>query len=253
MVRPLAAFACLVLAVAGRPASASDWGSLSGTAIVISDYRFRGVSQNDREPTLQGEFDWSGPDDWSAGVFASKVNFADHENTSIEFAFYGNKHVEWHGWKLDVSGNYYAYPNHHPKPGSPRYSSLEFIGDLSRTWRCITLTGTAAWSPNYFGDGSSWYVAGGFSYRITDWLSASATVGEQGERAWDGSTLSGYPYTHWDAGLTATFGALSIDARYITSSLSRSSCLLTQGSERWCSGALVASVSYRFDLAGSEE
>ncbi len=238
-------------AIAAQPASASGWGSLSATATFTTDYRFRGVSQNDRDPAPQVELDWSGSNDWSAGVIASKVNFADHENTSLEFAFYANKHVDWKGWGFDASANYYAYPNHHPRHGSPRYSSVEFIGDVSRTWRCVTIGGTAAWSPNYFAGGSSWYVAGNISYRITNWLSASATIGEQGEREWDGVTLSGYPYTHWDAGLTATWGAVSLDARYITSSLSNSACLLTQGGRTWCSGAFVASLSYRIDLGGA--
>lgn len=225
--------------------------SLSATISLTSDYRFRGVSQNDRDPALQADLDWSGAGEWSAGVFASKVNFADHENTSLEFAFYGEKRAEWKGWDFDVSANYYAYPNHRPRGGSPRYSSVELIGDMSRTWRCITVGGTAAWSPNYFGDGSSWYVAGNVSYRITRWLSASATVGEQGARAWDGMAVSGYPYMHWDAGLTATFGAFSLDARYSTTNLSSSACLITQGGKTWCSGAFVASLSYRIDLGGA--
>jgi len=239
-----------MLLSAMRPAIAEEPVSLTATATFTTDYRFRGVSQNARVPAAQGNLDLTGPDGWYGGGFASKVDFADHENTALELVLYGGKRLDWHGTTFDVSLNYYGYPDHHPKPGSSRYSSFEGIASVSRTWDALTLSGTAAWSPEYFGGGPAWYVAGTASYRMNDWLTASATLGEQGSRTWGDTPGSGYPYTHWDAGVTATFGGLSFDARYGGASLSERACLLTQGGRDWCASALVLSVSYRMTLAG---
>ncbi|MBV9990051.1 MAG: hypothetical protein JOZ72_02055 [Alphaproteobacteria bacterium] len=241
-----------LLTASAHPVAAFDLDTVTATATVATDYRFRGVSQNDEKPMLQGELDVTGADGWYAGAFGSGVDPEDHEDTSVELVLYGGRRMEWRGLSFDLSANYYAYPDHRPKPGSVRYSSLEFIGSASRTWERFTATATAAWSPSYFGDGPAWYIAGTVSYRITDWLSASGTLGEQGSRGWNHTARSGYPYAHWDAGLTATSGPVSLDARYGGASLNEDACLLTQGGRTWCRPAFFASVSYRVPLWGSD-
>jgi uncharacterized protein (TIGR02001 family) len=248
----LALSLALCMGTIAPPAAALELGAVSATVTAVTDYRFRGVSQNALRPVLQGELDLTAADGWYAGAIGSGVNPEDHENTSIELVLYGGERMDWHGVSFDASANYYAYPDHHPKPGGVRYSSMEFFGVASRTWNRFTVGTMAAWSPNYFGEGSAWYVAGTASYRITDRLSASGTLGEQGAHDWDDAARSGYPYTHWDVGLVATLGSLSVDARYGDTSLNEDACLLTQGGRTWCRAAFFASVSYRIPLWGSE-
>jgi uncharacterized protein (TIGR02001 family) len=247
MMRPALA-GILLSCVVAHPAFAWPAGRIAATATAVSDYRFRGISQSNRGFAPQFAIDWQHPEGWSAGAWTSTVDFQDHENTSLEVDFFAGKTFDLDGTRLAFDVFYYAYPDHRPRRGSPRYSSVEFFGEAGRSWGDLGLRATVAWSPEYFGHGPAWYLAGTVSYRLTDWLAASGTVGEQGVAGW--GTAAGYPYRHWDAGFTATFGRIALDARYVTSDLSRDACVLTQGGRSWCSGALVASLSYRIELSG---
>ena len=55
-------------------ARAPDW-SLAGYVDVQSDYKFRGISQNDREPSPQGSLTLSGPDGFYISTWASTIDF----------------------------------------------------------------------------------------------------------------------------------------------------------------------------------
>src|SRR5882757_2260456 len=83
----------LILAAAGRAvaadtAAAGDWG-LAGSLAVTSDYRFRGISQNDGHFAPQGSLNLTGPDGWYAGTWGSQLDFDDHAGTSVEWDIYG--------------------------------------------------------------------------------------------------------------------------------------------------------------------
>jgi uncharacterized protein (TIGR02001 family) len=218
---------------------------LSGTLTLASDYRIRGVSQNDREFTPEGEIDWNGENGWSLGARAFKVNFEDHQHTSIELDFIAGKQFDFDGTTLALQATYYAYPDHSRRGGAPRYSLFEGSGTVSRTWGRWAGTAFFAWSPDYFGEtGSAEYLAIGSSYQINDWLSASANAGEQWIGQFDGVPQSGVPYTNWDFGFTATHRAFSFDVRYAATNLSHDQCLLTQGGSHWCEAGVIATLSY---------
>ena len=53
-----------LLGVGSAPALAQDAPqfSLAGSVAVTSDYKFRGISQNDREPSPQGSLTLTGPE-----------------------------------------------------------------------------------------------------------------------------------------------------------------------------------------------
>lgn len=58
---------------------------------LVSDYRFRGISQTMRRPAIQGGFDYSHVSGWYLGTWASNVDGTTHfyNNTSMEWDFYG--------------------------------------------------------------------------------------------------------------------------------------------------------------------
>lgn len=226
------------------PASAADF---SGLISLTSDYRLRGVSQNDGAITPQLELDWNSTDDWTAGLIASRVNFKDGENTSLELDGFVNRHLELDDAGLDFAVTYFGYPDHRPRIASPRYSMLELSGKASGEWKGLSLSAFAAWSPDFFGEaGPAWDVEGSLSYPIASWLTASAHLGRQWARDWDRTAGSGFPYSYGDFGLTASNARFAIDLRYVATDLSRSECLISQGAIEWCGANVTLTLRYTF-------
>src|SRR5262249_41299918 len=183
-------------------------GSLSGTIAVTSDYRFRGISQNDKKPALQGSVNWNGPDGFYVGTWGSMVDFNDHASTSVEWDIYAGKHFDLgDGFDLNVEPYYYAYPDHNSKKAGFHDSYFELINTLTKSFDKLTLTGVVAWSPDFFGQtGTGWWVVGGASYAVNDWLSVSGNVAHQWVHDLDPfSSVIGFPYTEWDLGATAAW------------------------------------------------
>lgn len=55
----------------------------------ISDYTFRGISQNFRNPALQGGFDYVNPNGIYVGTWASNVSGNQYTDSSMEWDWYG--------------------------------------------------------------------------------------------------------------------------------------------------------------------
>jgi uncharacterized protein (TIGR02001 family) len=241
-----AAVAGAALALSTFSAYADDALDLSAILTLTSDYRIRGVSQNDRQLSPQLEVDWNGPDGWSLDGRAMKVNFKDREGTSIETDLVAGKQLTVSDTTVDFQVTYFAYPNHDRPKGAPRYSLVEFSGSASHAWGAFTATAFVSWSPDYFGEtGNGEYVSGSVSYQFTPWLSASGDLGEQWVARFDGVSHSGLPYANWDLGVTASWRKFSLDLRYEDTGLSRVQCLLTQGGSNWCAAGIVATLAYQ--------
>src|SRR3546814_9876235 len=96
---------------------ASDPGSTTtGSAAVVSDYRFRGVSQTGEEAAMQGSIGISHESGLYAGVWGSSVDLGatdgvlfDDLNTELD-AYVGYKREVVPGLTADVGLLYYYYP-----------------------------------------------------------------------------------------------------------------------------------------------
>jgi len=97
-------------AVAGLLAAsgAASAIELSGNVALTSDYVWRGVSQTDGGPAIQGGFDADLGNGLYAGVWASNVDFGD--DTSVEVDVYGGWAGEFNGVGVDVGYIHYHYP-----------------------------------------------------------------------------------------------------------------------------------------------
>jgi len=234
----LAAVMLAATAVAEAAHAGTDWGSLSGTITMQSDYRYRGISQNSKEFAPQGAVDWSGPEGFYAGVWTSKVNWGGN-NPSYELDIYGGKHFDLNGTDLNVEAYYYSYPDYNPM-GGPAASYYETIVQLSHTFDKLTVTVTGANSPEWsLGGGVGWYTSGNVSYAVNDWLSISGTVGHQ----WVDAAPA--DYTHWDVGFTASWHSWSLDLRYVGNDIGNANCAaFWMGTPNACKANVMATLSY---------
>lgn len=192
----------------------NDYGGFSGYVALTSDYRYRGISQSDLHPTVQGSVNWT-QDGWYVGTWDSGIDFNDGRS-DIEMDFYGGKHIDLDGTDLNVEAYYYFYPN---QPAGANYSFYETIVGLSHPFdNGLTIGAQAAWSPDFFGStGNSLWLDANAAYAIADWVSISGNVAHQ-------FVDHGLEYTHWDAGVTFTVNQFALDVRYVDTSDGVATC-----------------------------
>jgi uncharacterized protein (TIGR02001 family) len=211
---------------------------LSGVATVQSDYRFRGISQNSKEITPEAALTLTGPDGFYVSAWSAKTNWGGN-NPSYELDLYGGKHFDLGGTDLNVVAYYYSYPDYSPGTGKPA-SYYETQVQLTHAFGPVTLMIQGVNSPEFsLGGGDAWYTSGTATFVATDWLSFSSTVGHQWVKA------APSDYTHFDIGATAVWHSWSLDARYVTTDISKAACsgfwMATPGA---CSGGFVATLNY---------
>jgi uncharacterized protein (TIGR02001 family) len=225
-----------VLAAAGITAllgSAHADSDFSGYITAVSEYRFRGISNSDRHPALQGSINWQNENGFYVGAWASSIDFNDPGSTAVELDLYAGKHIDIGGSDLNLEAYYYAYPD--KDNALPEYNFFEAIVGFSHSWDAFTLGTTVNWSPQFQGHtGNGWYVAGNASYALNDWVTFSSNVGHQ----WVDKI--GTNYTHWDLGATFTYRQFAVDVRYVDTDVSVAGC----GGTNWCKGTVVGAVTW---------
>ncbi len=214
---------------------------ISGNVAYLSDYRFRGISQGDRSPALQGGFDLELDGGFYLGTWASNV--ASWSAGTIELDWYG-------GWATDLTENssidigilYYGYPEDDADPG---LDFVEFYGSYAYEDLSLGL----AFSPDYFAETESYfYVYGDYSYPLAENLSLDLHVGlnifndkEAGERF--GIGKKGDPkdqYLDYSIGLSTSAMGVDWGLQLVGTDLSDAECL--DGFEG-CETSVVVSVS----------
>jgi uncharacterized protein (TIGR02001 family) len=105
----IGAFAVSTLAAAQTPAPSPS--PLTGNIALVSDYRFRGISQTFGEPALQGGFDYAHASGVYLGNWNSNVSQgAGFPGGNLEMDFYGGWKKAFGDFGLDIGFIYYYYP-----------------------------------------------------------------------------------------------------------------------------------------------
>ena len=101
--------AATTVLAADPKAPAPDF-ELSGNVAVVSDYRFRGVSETNRKAAFQGGFDLAHKSGFYIGNWNSNIKYASDSNPYLESDFYGGYATEVSGVGVDVGVLRYQYP-----------------------------------------------------------------------------------------------------------------------------------------------
>jgi uncharacterized protein (TIGR02001 family) len=240
------------LVAVAAPSFAQDapaW-ALAGSVAVTSDYRFRGISQSDRNFAPQGSLNLTGPEGFYVGAWASRVDFdpTTTDNPYVELDIYGGKHTDLWGVDWNFEPYYYAYPAADIPAGAPAPDYFELINQLSKTVGPVAFTATWAWSPNLpFNGGTGNYLEGLASIPVNDWLSVSGHIGHQW--AQNAKYVGSRDYTWGDIGATATYQGFALDLRYVTTDLNTAQCgAFYMATASACKGGVQATLSYNFSL-----
>lgn len=208
-----------------------DWfpGTIAGTVALTSDYMFRGISQTDNNPAVQGSLEYSYDTGFYGitpylGFWGSNVDFNDGDEATVEIdALFGlrgdllDTGVSW-----DVGGIYYAYPGAGRIDGeASNYDYWEIPVKLTYSPIEDLLSVGAAYyySPDYFGGtGDANYINGNFTVTppvpYVD-LALFAGLGFQNiEDAKD--------YVDWTLGGKVTFKGVDFTVAYTDTNLTQS-------------------------------
>ena len=145
-------------------ASAEDW-EIAGNVSLVSDYRFRGISQSDEDWALQGGFDAAWSTGIYVGVWGSSVDF-DTNGGGFDGSLETDLYVGWSSpigasgdLSIDVGYMYYAYPGDDDADGDYQ----EIYGSFS--WKDLSIGG--AYSDDYYGGtGEFYYVYGDYGLTL---------------------------------------------------------------------------------------
>jgi uncharacterized protein (TIGR02001 family) len=188
-----------------------------------SDYVFRGISQTDNDPTIQGGIDL-GYGILYAGWWASGLDFdAAFNDAETEMDWYGGIRPVWNKITFDFGSIYYSYPGASfiALANGPQLNYWELkagaSGNLTKEW---VLGLNIFWSPDYFGEtGDVWTFEGNSAYTFhkvgvfTPVL--SGVLGYQDGNANAYQAFNGFSnYWYWNAGLALGVDNITFDFRY---------------------------------------
>jgi uncharacterized protein (TIGR02001 family) len=182
----LLAFAALPsLAQTAAPAAAAaepDW-TLTGNLGIFSDYRFRGISQTNKNPAIQGGVDFAMKNGIYLGNWNSNVDSAQYTGANIEMDFYGGWKTTVEGFGIDIGAIYYYYPgsgNQNSYSGSFKVDNAELY--IGGSWGPIALKYSYAVT-DFFGvpgTKGAYYVALSGAHDFGNGFGVNASVGYQG-------------------------------------------------------------------------
>jgi uncharacterized protein (TIGR02001 family) len=239
------------MSAAGTVAHADGaWGPFTANIALTTDYRFRGISQTDRDAAVQGEVDFN-KNGFLAGVWASNVDFLDSatKDAPAEVDIYAGYNYQWDdATEIGVLAKYYWYPDS-DFAGTAQYDYFEFGGHVKHDFGKFALAAEIEWSPDYFFESGDGVMLNGtvtvplmkeFAF-FDGGVSVSGHVGYQ----WiDDNAQFGTPdYLFWDLGISATAGIFTFDARYVDTDLSKSECFGGGVFQDWCAAGFVGTVS----------
>lgn len=207
--KPLATV--LLAALSSVSTADAEDSPLSANVSLVSDYAYRGISQTDERPALQGGFDYAHADGLYAGAWGSNVSWLSDSDpavsNSLELDIYGGYRGETGPIRYDLGFLQYYYPGSYPK----HYNSANTLeGYIGLAWEFLSFKYSHAFT-DLFGyaksDGSQYYDLGS-TIDIGGGFSLAAHVGYNHIKGQDN-------YTDWKIGVSKDFGDFAVGLHYV--------------------------------------
>ncbi len=222
--------------------------TLSFNAGLVTDYRYRGISQSSLKPAVQGGADFAHKNGFYAGTWASSIDWIKDDgktaavnagNTAVEIDLYGGYKGTAGGLSYDVGLLHYLYP-------SNKYVNIGANANTTELYGAMTLGPiTAKYShglSNTFGFANSkgsYYVDLSGSFDLGNGFSLVPHVGYQHIKNTPIASYTDYSLTvnkDFGNGLTGSLAYIDTDTKaYVTS----------KGKDKG-KGTLVVGVKYSF-------
>lgn len=175
-----------------------------------TNYIFRGETQTNDNPAIQGSFDWSYGSVY-LGVWGSNVDF--QSGDSVEIDYYGGFAGEIDSFAYDLGVFYYTYPG--ADDDGFEFDYIEFIPSINYTYNSPwgpSIYAQLGYSPDYFGEeGTGIDIEGGLSFTFGN-FGVDATIGNQ----WVDGDNSGndIEWLYYNIGVTTSAIGFDLDLRF---------------------------------------
>jgi uncharacterized protein (TIGR02001 family) len=215
-------FHAVALAAATFPApaiaqdsAAADPFTISGGATLVSDYRFRGISQSNRRPALQGNITLKHESGLYGTIWGSSIDDYVANGADQELDFVVGFAKTFGGTTLDAGVTYYLYPS----DGGAETDFYEPYVAVSQAFGPVTAKVLAAYAPKQnaltIGNGkeNNFYLAGDLSGSVPGTpLTMTGHVGH----SWGPSYLTvGDEYTDWSVGIGYAYKNVNLGLAYV--------------------------------------
>ncbi len=252
-------------------AEAPEVSPVTANVTVVNDYRYRGLTQSNFKPAIQGGFDyahesglyignWNSSISWIGDSSIYTANGTKSVSAPIEMDFYAGFKKEFigEGFASDFGVLQYYYPTSGLANGATSPNSTELYAAQNFTFGPVTgfakvsyavstLFGTTNSTGSYYPDLTVNYDTGFYGIALNGHVGyqyiAGNTVAVVGTPSVSNSSL--YTYTDWKAGLTKDFGGgLSGSLAYVGTNAKTVSGLYQyatpQGKNMGRSGGLIS-------------
>ncbi len=226
--------------------------TVSGSLAIQSDYLFRGISQTGSRMAGQATAEVLHSSGLYIGGFISNVYFtpagAFPQRAEID-GLVGFRFTAL-DINFDVGAVWYTY--HGQRAGFGRLNYAEAVIKAAREIGPVTVNGTVAFSPNFFGSsGFGAYVEGG-----ADWATGFQGIvlgGRVGYQHVERTAVFGAPsYANWNLTVSRTFdlgsfGNVVASVGYFDTSIGRSRCVpIAGGGQNICGPRALGALTWKF-------
>jgi uncharacterized protein (TIGR02001 family) len=226
----------------------------------VTDYRFRGISNSNKNPAVQGYVELQAADWLYAGIWSSSVDFPERRgltDPAAEIDLYGGIRHTWDAFTLDVGGLYYYYPGEHKQfPGQKQidYWEIKALPSIAfGDWGSVT--GNIWWSSDFVNTGAnSLYlsVVPKINIPVASLPNLGFYVSGELGKQWVKKTDTGFnppDYWTWNVGGGVTYKAMTLDVRYTDTNLSKKECYEFSGARSWCGSTVVGKIAFDTSLS----
>ena len=195
--------------------------TFTGNIGIFSQYVFRGVSQTNEKPAVQGGFDLSHKSGLYVGTWGSNISWLSDAtpsvSASLEWDMYGGYKGELPAdFSYDLGFMYYYYPGSYP-PGYVKPDTVEVYAGLS--WKFVTLKYSYSVDNKTFGfpdSRGSDYIDLTANYdvidKVSDIIGKVTLTGHVGHQTFKHS--GDFNYTDWKVGASTEVYGLTVGVYY---------------------------------------
>lgn len=226
--------------------------TINGTATVVTDYRFRGLSQTDKKFAVQGSLTVSHKSGLYASVWGSSIDDYVADGSDQEIDLIAGFKKTFGGTTVDVGALYYFYPGSQQIArilDAGKYNSdfIEPYIAVSHTFGPVTAKVTANYAPKQdaldigFGKEDNLYGA----LDLSGSFSGVGITGHLGHNFTRSFLSVGKKYTDWGVGLSYTYKAITFGVNYVDTDLPKDYALSASGKDIG-KGGVVGSIGVSF-------
>ena len=229
-------FAPAVFAQAA-PAAAPEPNPITANVTITNDYRYRGITQTNYQPAIQGGFDYAHESGFYIGNWNSTINWVSNTTNNgvkapIEMDFYGGfkKELIAPGFVSDFGVLQYYYnqtgQNYNNALVNPNTTEIyvaqnftfgSLTGFVKVNYALTNIFGIPKSTGSYYPDLTANYDTGIWGVTLNGHIGYQYIAGQPGSQGSVSQLQRNISYTDWKLGATKDFGGgLALSAAYVS-------------------------------------